>query len=656
MRRYHKITLFFINFFVFCSFTSAAVTLPYISSNDKIAAANLPYIKKTNVESNYSCVSSANITCGLIGGKYIYTYNGSIGSGSGSNYSCVGSSNITCDLVGGSYVYSYNGSVGSVGGGGDGTGGWINTTTDTYTNLKVNVSNNVQVGELESSLFPDYVPTSDDCADDITFLLIGDGYQMNEYGNIETDDSYPTVQIYDTTDSGAPPTCWMLNDCYDSYNNVTLYYPTSTTRGTDAGDTRQLDSGSGSAESWIIYGSYGYDYEIYVEFEKVGQKCKKHLTLPYYNSTASTTFRSNNNKWKWFAHDKSSSLALFSEKTNNTVIWFNGTTAFIPYLEITTALTIPILTVTEQLNVFKISTDSYLNMTINNENVFRMTGNKSIALGQGAFANESVLGCNAIGVNSSCQANYCTAIGYNTTCNESYTTKFGSSSVVIENEAGNIRASGNITAEGIICDSVGCIGSGGGGNVNGTDIAPRSIWGPSSSEAVRIGQITDCSWATTNDDLCVDDILEVDGDAYFNGGGAAYFSKAGGYGNIIIKDNSFNNWALASLDDDGGRIGLEANDGRGNHNLIITSYNNMDRDHDHDTLSVNPKLWIHSATNPDTDNTQWLGLRHNQTDGVIDTGKGDLVLNPTGNVSVVGNSISNVDCVYFKSGGKICTG
>ena len=57
-----------------------------------------------------------------------------------------------------------------------------------------------------------------------------------------------------------------------------------------------------------------------------------------------------------------------------------------------------------------------------------------------------------------------------------------------------------------------------------------------------------------------------------------------------------------------------------------------DKDYDHPT-QTNPTLFIHSATNPDTDNTQWLSLTHDQTDGVIITGTGDLHLNPAGDVN-----------------------
>lgn len=65
--------------------------------------------------------------------------------------------------------------------------------------------------------------------------------------------------------------------------------------------------------------------------------------------------------------------------------------------------------------------------------------------------------------------------------------------------------------------------------------------------------------------------------------------------------------------------------------IIITSNTNFYDNHDHGS-QTNPTLFIHSITAPDTDNTQWLSLFHDQTDGNIETGSGDLYLNPAGDV------------------------
>ena len=50
-------------------------------------------------------------------------------------------------------------------------------------------------------------------------------------------------------------------------------------------------------------------------------------------------------------------------------------------------------------------------------------------------------------------------------------------------------------------------------------------------------------------------------------------------------------------------------------------------DYDH-VVPTNPTFFVHSVTNPNTDNTQWVSLNHDQTDGIVNTGVGGLkVLN-----------------------------
>jgi len=49
------------------------------------------------------------------------------------------------------------------------------------------------------------------------------------------------------------------------------------------------------------------------------------------------------------------------------------------------------------------------------------------------------------------------------------------------------------------------------------------------------------------------------------------------------------------------------------------------RNYDHGT-ATRPTIFIHSETNPNDDNTQWLSLSHNTTNGVIDVGKGNLTI------------------------------
>ncbi len=70
--------------------------------------------------------------------------------------------------------------------------------------------------------------------------------------------------------------------------------------------------------------------------------------------------------------------------------------------------------------------------------------------------------------------------------------------------------------------------------------------------------------------------------------------------------------------DDGLLMVTGASNGYANNNIVITQW--VNKDHDHTGLSTNPTLLIQSATNPDSDNTQWISLAHAVTQGVITTG------------------------------------
>jgi hypothetical protein len=61
-------------------------------------------------------------------------------------------------------------------------------------------------------------------------------------------------------------------------------------------------------------------------------------------------------------------------------------------------------------------------------------------------------------------------------------------------------------------------------------------------------------------------------------------------------------------------------DTSGNHIVIG---NTVDKDYDHPT-QTDPTFFIHSDTNPDTDNTEWLSLAHNKTDAVVQVGHGQF--------------------------------
>jgi len=65
-----------------------------------------------------------------------------------------------------------------------------------------------------------------------------------------------------------------------------------------------------------------------------------------------------------------------------------------------------------------------------------------------------------------------------------------------------------------------------------------------------------------------------------------------------------------------------------NSNVIVTKSTNRAKDHDHDTASTDPTFWIHSATDPDADNSQWMSLAYTAGNATITSGDGGIVLDP----------------------------
>lgn len=117
--------------------------------------------------------------------------------------------------------------------------------------------------------------------------------------------------------------------------------------------------------------------------------------------------------------------------------------------------------------------------------------------------------------------------------------------------------------------------------------------------------------------------------------GASYFDGEVEYAltvyfdsQFIISDGSYSYGIFYRYADDGLHLGIGNDDNKGNRNFIICDNTYRASNFDHNTLASNPTVFIHSATNPDTDNTQWLSFTHDQTDGVIATGKGNINLNP----------------------------
>lgn len=133
---------------------------------------------------------------------------------------------------------------------------------------------------------------------------------------------------------------------------------------------------------------------------------------------------------------------------------------------------------------------------------------------------------------------------------------------------------------------------------------------------------------TADDDLFVSGKIEVDGAAYFDGN---YFlnGAAGGRARLLLTHADAAGLAIYSDSaSDQGFIGLsELHAGR---QLIISDYSWRERNFDHAT-QTNPTLYVHSATDPDSDNTEWLSLAFDPTlpGAVVATGKGTVRIDST---------------------------
>ena len=95
-----------------------------------------------------------------------------------------------------------------------------------------------------------------------------------------------------------------------------------------------------------------------------------------------------------------------------------------------------------------------------------------------------------------------------------------------------------------------------------------------------------------------------------------------GANHLILQIGGVTYGVISVYIDDGLHIAPKDTNSTANNNVIITASGNNAKDHDHDTLSPDPTLFMQSDTNPDTDNTQWGSLTHNKTDFVLNAGKG----------------------------------
>jgi len=80
-------------------------------------------------------------------------------------------------------------------------------------------------------------------------------------------------------------------------------------------------------------------------------------------------------------------------------------------------------------------------------------------------------------------------------------------------------------------------------------------------------------------------------------------------------------------------------DGAGNQ-IIITNLSNRSADHDH-PVQANPTLYMHSDTNPDTNNSQWFSMCHDKLNAIFNIGTGAYVWQ-NGNFNLDYNNLYNI--------------
>ena len=147
------------------------------------------------------------------------------------------------------------------------------------------------------------------------------------------------------------------------------------------------------------------------------------------------------------------------------------------------------------------------------------------------------------------------------------------------------------------------------------------------------GEVT--SHSLTNDGSIVVYRCEVNNNLYVDGysymgqmtiSGSSKVSDDYGFG--CGNSSDFNLiWRTLGNDSINIAVGCGSAAQSGNINIVSLLYKESNFN---GAVETNPLLRIFSAEDPDTDNTQFLSFKHDQTDGVIDCGKGNVKVGSTG--------------------------
>ena len=194
----------------------------------------------------------------------------------------------------------------------------------------------------------------------------------------------------------------------------------------------------------------------------------------------------------------------------------------------------------------------------------------------------------------------------------------------------------------------GIISAGQGGvSIEGMNIsndATKTTFLGTAGDYNRIGDatVTNRSLAT-NDDLVVAGAAEINGNLWVDSQmitGDAVNLLIGGVttgGKIVPFVSAFSEI----------NFGLGAAVGR---QLVFTEFANATKNHDH-AVETNPTVFFHSATDPDSDNTEWGSITHDVTNLVLNTGSGGVDI-PVRLLETEGTDIASAATIVLPTNGN----
>lgn len=158
------------------------------------------------------------------------------------------------------------------------------------------------------------------------------------------------------------------------------------------------------------------------------------------------------------------------------------------------------------------------------------------------------------------------------------------------------------------------------------------IGNPTPAVGLHIGSWAGLHGLNTGLDLIVSNAIELQGYLYATN-------------RIVCGDNVSDYLIIGYRGDDGARLLVGNADGGANRHLIIADAAYNVRDFDHETLSADPTVFVHSSTDPDVDNTQYISFSHDKTYSRIQSGKGVVILG-----SGTPTEVSSTEDVFISGG------